>query len=122
MLGIAPEGTRSTVRALLEGKPGTAYLAEMMRVPVVPVAITGTETAMARILTFRPPKIRVHYGKPFTLPPIDRSDRDASLQRNTDEIMSRIAVLLPERYRGFYKDHPRVKELEKGFTPESTPQ
>jgi 1-acyl-sn-glycerol-3-phosphate acyltransferase len=25
--------------------------------------------------------------------------------------MCRIAVLLPESYRGYYKDHPRVKEL-----------
>ncbi len=28
--------------------------------------------------------------------------------------MCRIAVLLPEEYRGVYKDHPRVKELENG--------
>ena len=26
----------------------------------------------------------------------------------------RAAVLLPEEYRGVYKEHPRVKELEAG--------
>jgi len=29
----------------------------------------------------------------------------------TDEIMCRIAVMLPEKYRGVYSDHPRLKEL-----------
>ncbi|HVN56541.1 MAG TPA: lysophospholipid acyltransferase family protein [Anaerolineaceae bacterium] len=122
VLGIAPEGTRSNTHALLEGKQGSAYLAEMMRVPIVPVGITGTEHAMAQILTFRRPKIHVRYGELYTLPPLDRADRNTSLQRNTDEIMCRIAALLPESYRGYYKDYPRVKELEKSLTTEGTSQ
>ncbi len=117
VLGIAPEGTRSTVAALIPGKPGTAYLAEMGRCPVVPVAITGTEDAMKKIRGFRRPVLRVHYGKPFSLPPLDRRDRDASLQRNTDEVMCRIALMLPPAYRGVYADHPRLRELES--TPEA---
>jgi hypothetical protein len=36
------------------------------------------------------------------------------MQRWTDEVMCRIAFLLPEEHREVYKDHPRVKELEKG--------
>ncbi len=42
-LVIAPEGTRSRTGALIEGKPGVAYLAARSGFPVVPVAITGTE-------------------------------------------------------------------------------
>ncbi|MDX9991471.1 MAG: lysophospholipid acyltransferase family protein [Anaerolineales bacterium] len=42
-LVIAPEGTRSRSGALIEGKPGVAYLAARSGLPVVPVAITGTE-------------------------------------------------------------------------------
>jgi 1-acyl-sn-glycerol-3-phosphate acyltransferase len=33
------------------------------------------------------------------------------MQRWTDEVMCRMAVLLPEEYRGVYRDNPRVKEL-----------
>jgi 1-acyl-sn-glycerol-3-phosphate acyltransferase len=35
------------------------------------------------------------------------------MQRATDEIMCRIAALLPEKYRGVYANHPRLKELSK---------
>jgi hypothetical protein len=37
------------------------------------------------------------------LPPVERDKRDEALQRNTDEIMYRIAALLPEGYRGVYR-------------------
>jgi 1-acyl-sn-glycerol-3-phosphate acyltransferase len=51
-------------------------------------------------------------GKPFTLAPIKGGqDREKVLQEQTDELMCRIAVLLPEKYRGVYAEHPRLKEL-----------
>jgi len=40
-LVIAPEGTRSRTGAMIEGKPGVAYLAARSGFPVIPVAITG---------------------------------------------------------------------------------
>jgi 1-acyl-sn-glycerol-3-phosphate acyltransferase len=42
---------------------------------------------------------------------LDSEDRNAGLRRNTDEVMCRIAAMLPESYRGAYSDHPRLKEL-----------
>ncbi len=111
LLGIAPEGTRSRTKGLLPGKPGVAYLADKARVPVVPVAISGTEGAIFKILTLRRPKIRVVFGDPITFPPVGREQRDEMLQRHTDEILCRIAALLPEEYRGVYADHPRLKEI-----------
>jgi hypothetical protein len=45
------------------------------------------------------------------LPPLGKNDRSESLERNTDEIMCQIAALLPENYRGFYSDHPRLQEI-----------
>lgn len=110
-LGIAPEGTRSSNAQLLEGKSGTALLAHRGRVPIVPVGISGTEVALARIFTFRHAPIRVNFGKPIILPPFSRDNREADLQRQTDEIMCQIAALLPEAYRGFYANHPRLKEI-----------
>lgn len=111
LLGIAPEGTRSRSKGLQPGKPGVAYLADKASVPVVPVAISGTEGAIYKILTLRRPKIRVVFGDPIHFPPVNRERRDEMLQRHTDEILCRIAALLPAEYRGVYADHPRLKEI-----------
>lgn len=118
LLGIAPEGTRSQSRALTRAKTGVAYLVYRSRVPVLPAAITGTEIAFRQLLCLHRPRIRIEFGEPFHLPPIDRSSRSTGLQHNTDEIMCRIAALLPQAYRGVYVDHPRLGELLNPRVPE----
>ena len=112
-LVIAPEGTRSRTGGLIEGKPGVAYLAARSGFPVIPVAITGTEDKriLDNIKHLRKTRVTLTAGAPFKLPPIPRENRDAALQQYTDEIMCRIAALLPESYRGIYANHPRLKEL-----------
>jgi 1-acyl-sn-glycerol-3-phosphate acyltransferase len=119
VLGIAPEGTRSKTGGLIPAKTGVAFLAAKAGVPIVPVAIWGTESAIRRLLSFRRPTIRVRFGKPFTLPSLARQDRNRSLQQNTDEIMERIAALLPPAYRGVYAEHPRLQELLSSREPEN---
>ncbi len=111
LLGIAPEGTRSKVGALIPARTGTGYLAAKAGVPIVPVAISGTEKVFRELARLRRPKLRIEFGKPFMLPPLERGDRDASLQSNTDEIMCRIAAMLPRAYWGAYRDHPRLAQL-----------
>lgn len=112
-LGISPEGTRSTTGQLLPGKPGTILLAMRSGAPIVPVGLVGTERAIHDLLHFRRPRMKAVFGPAFTVPPLDRGDREAQMQKWTDELMCRIAVLLPESYRGAYADHPRLKELLK---------
>ncbi len=114
LLGIAPEGTRSHTGAMRQAKTGVAYLADKANVPIVPVAIWGTERTFKELGHFRRARIRVRFGKPFRLPPLDRNNRSGSMQRNTDELVCRIAALLPPEYRGVYADHPRLKELLAG--------
>lgn len=111
-LGIAPEGTRSVTASLLEGKPGTALLALRAGVPIVPVAIIGTEDAVPKLLHFKRPKIQVKYGPAIPPPVFDRNNREGQLDRLTTEIMCRIAVMMPEKYHGFYTNHPRLLELQ----------
>ncbi|RPJ26802.1 MAG: 1-acyl-sn-glycerol-3-phosphate acyltransferase [Chloroflexi bacterium] len=113
ILVIAPEGTRSRTGALIEAKPGVSYLAAKLNRPIVPVAITGTEdeALLANLKRLRRGHITLTAGPAFTLPPLPRENRDQVLRQYTDEIMCRIAVLLPEKYRGVYADHPRLKEL-----------
>lgn len=112
IVGIAPEGTRSRdSKGLLEGKPGAALMAARASVPIVPVGIIGSEKINQYWLKVRRPPVTIRVGEPYTLPEIDRDNRQASLLRSTEEIMCRIAALLPPEYRGFYADHPRLKAL-----------
>jgi len=113
ILVIAPEGTRSKTEAMAEGKPGVAYLAMKSGVPIVPIALAGTEDRVIvdRLKHFKKSEIKVVVGNPFNLPPIKGKERDTILKQYTDEIMCRIGVLLPEKYRGVYAGHPRLKEL-----------
>jgi 1-acyl-sn-glycerol-3-phosphate acyltransferase len=111
VLGIAPEGTRSDTGALLQAKTGVAFLADQAGVRIVPIAVSGTWQITKEILSLRRPVIKVNFGKPFLLPPVNRKSRDKDLENNTEEIMCQLAALLPPENRGVYADHPRVKEL-----------
>jgi 1-acyl-sn-glycerol-3-phosphate acyltransferase len=113
LLAISPEGTRSRVGSLIEAKPGVTYLATKLNRPIVPVAITGTEdkVILGNLKRLKRSHITVTAGPHFTLPPVPREGRDEILKKYTDEIMCRIAVLLLEKYRGVYAEHPRLKEL-----------
>jgi len=113
ILAIAPEGTRSKTETMAEGKPGVAYLALKAGLPIVPVGLVGTEdrVVVERLKHFKKSEIKIIVGMPFNLPPIQRKNREENLQQYTDEIMCQIGALLPEKYRGVYADHPRLKEL-----------
>ncbi len=108
ILFLAPEGTRSRTEALLEGKPGVAYLAAKSQAVIIPAAVTGTEDRVVgeKLRRLQRPHVRIVIGEPFTIPPLPKRDRDVFLRQQTDEIMARIAVLLPEKYRGVYAHHP----------------
>lgn len=115
VLVIAPEGTRSRTGALIEGKPGGSYLAAKLGYPIIPVAITGTpdRVVLGHLKRLRRAPVTITAGETFSLPelPPGSRDREKILKDYTDEIMCRIAVLLPEQYRGVYAGHPRLKEL-----------
>jgi 1-acyl-sn-glycerol-3-phosphate acyltransferase len=111
IFGLSPEGTRSKDGVLQRGKTGIAFMADQAGVPVLPMAIIDTDTALRTLLRFRRPTMTVRLGQSFHLPHLDEADRTGSLRRNTDEVMCQIAALLPPERRGYYADHPRLKEL-----------
>jgi 1-acyl-sn-glycerol-3-phosphate acyltransferase len=119
MLAMAPEGTRSPTEGLIEGKPGSGYMAAKAGVPIVPVGITGTEDRLVKqqLLHFRRVQIKARVGKPFSLPPFDSQNREAAVQHATDEIMCQIAALIPPHNRGIYANHPRLAELLSQASP-----
>ena len=107
------EGTRSKTEALQEGKMGVAFLASKSGFPVLPVAVTGTEDrgVLENLKRLRRSRIMVTAGDLFYIQIPPGKGREQAMRSATDEIMCRIAVNLPEKYRGVYADHPRLKEL-----------
>jgi 1-acyl-sn-glycerol-3-phosphate acyltransferase len=102
VLGVAPEGTRADEsHALQEAKAGAAYIATRADVPIVPVGIVGTEKIVHNLLRLRRTRVLITFGEPFRLPEVGHV-RTQKLHEYTDLIMSRIAELLPEAYRGVY--------------------
>jgi 1-acyl-sn-glycerol-3-phosphate acyltransferase len=113
VLVIAPEGTRSHTGSLIEGKPGVSYLAAKLGYPIVPAAVTGTpdRIILDDLRHLRRARVTVTAGPVFHLPPLPVKEREQALQEDTDEIMCRIAALLPEELRGVYRGHPKLKDL-----------
>lgn len=113
VLVLAPEGTRSPTGRLQKARAGASYLAAKAEVPIVPVALVGSEDAnvVAHLRRLKRPLVTIRVGEAFRLPPLPRKDRDVVLETYTDEIMCRIAALLPAEKRGEYAQHPRLKAL-----------
>jgi 1-acyl-sn-glycerol-3-phosphate acyltransferase len=115
IVGMFPEGTRSTTGGLKDVFPGAAAIALRANVPVIPTAVIGTDT-----LPFngskprRPGKLRVtvRIGKPFYLKRETDDGVKPNLSDITDQMMTEVARLLPEDYRGIYADHVRRSEQE----------
>jgi len=67
---VFPEGTRTRPGALGAPRRGVGRLALETGVPVVPLALIGTE-AVRRGWRVRPHKVRVRAGRPLTFPRVD---------------------------------------------------
>jgi len=105
-LMMFPEGTRSRTGGLGTGHPGTALIALRTGAPVLPVAITGTEGIRWPSFFLKPRsvrRVRVVIGEPVRVERSGRVDTEA-VTRATEQIMRRIAALLPPEYRGAYAD------------------
>lgn len=102
---IAPEGRRSKLGELLPGHEGVAFLATRANIPIVPVAVWGTNLMFKQIR----PTVQVVVGKPYSLP--EGRARGEQLAVYTDRIMCAIAALMPERYHGHYAGNPLIAEM-----------
>jgi 1-acyl-sn-glycerol-3-phosphate acyltransferase len=99
---IAPEGRYSLTGRLEEGTDGAAFLAYKANVPVIPIALTGTENAniYGHLRRLRRPQVTLKVGKMFKLSEQVRGHE--KMREGTRQIMGAIAGLLPEEYRGAY--------------------
>jgi 1-acyl-sn-glycerol-3-phosphate acyltransferase len=113
LFGIYPEGTRSHDGKLYRGKTGVARLALESKVPVVPVAVVGTDVVAPpgkKFGSFTRPVVR--FGKPLDFSRYDGMENDRFILRSvTDEIMYEIMRLSGQEYVDTYAT--RAKALDK---------
>lgn len=108
--GIYPEGTRSRDGRLYRGRTGVGWLAITSGVPVVPVALTGTDRIQPvghRVPRIRP--LQVRFGAPVDPAPwIQRVAVSGGAGRArrevTDAVMDRIAEMSPQERADAYNE------------------
>jgi 1-acyl-sn-glycerol-3-phosphate acyltransferase len=94
---IFPEGTRSRTGVLQEGRGGALRLAMQAGVPIVPLAINGTQHGFGR----KPVLLRI--GEPYVVAPTPNGKvPPEQMEQLTNELMHRIASMLPLEQRGPY--------------------
>ena len=113
LFGIFPEGTRSHDGKLYRGKTGVARLALTSGVPVIPVAVVGTDVVAPPGKTFgtltRP---QVRFGAPLDFSRYEGLENDRYVLRSvTDEIMYEIMRLSGQEYVDMYA--AKAKEEDK---------
>jgi 1-acyl-sn-glycerol-3-phosphate acyltransferase len=113
LFGIFPEGTRSHDGKLYRGKTGVARLALETGVPVIPVAVLGTDVVAPpgkKFGTFTRPAVR--FGEPLDFSRYEGLENDRYILRSiTDEIMYEIMRLSGQEYVDLYAS--RAKALDK---------
>jgi 1-acyl-sn-glycerol-3-phosphate acyltransferase len=104
LLGIYPEGTRSPDGRLYKGKTGVARMTLEAGVPVIPVAMIGTDKVNpigSRM--WRPHKVHIRVGAPLDFARYAGMAGDRFIERSmTDEIMYALMELSGQTYVDMY--------------------
>lgn len=112
LLGIYPEGTRSPDGKLYRGKTGVAKLVLSTGVPVIPVAMIGTDKVQPigrRIPNIR--RVGIIMGKPLDFSRYQGLEDDRFIQRSvTDEIMYEIMRLSGQEYVDSYASTVKARQ------------
>jgi len=120
LFGFYPEGTRSHDGRLYRGKTGVARLALETGVPVIPVAVVGTDVVAPpgkKFGSFTRPYVR--FGKPLDFSRYEGLENDRYILRSiTDEIMYEIMRLSGQEYVDKYAS---VAKEEQKKADKATP-
>ncbi|MCU1566282.1 MAG: 1-acyl-sn-glycerol-3-phosphate acyltransferase [Pseudarthrobacter sp.] len=124
LLGIYPEGTRSPDARLYRGKVGVARLALKAGVPVIPVAMIGTDKVQP--IGKRLPNIRrigMIFGEPLDFAKYREQADDRIVQRQvTDEIMFELMRLSGQEYVDEYAAVVKLRLAGKPSGPDAAAQ
>ncbi len=118
VVGLYPEGTRSPDGRLYKGKTGVARLALETGVPVIPVALIGTdEVCPPGPFRWRLRKVTVKFGKPIDFSRYEGMGGNRFVERAvTDEIMYELMRMSGREYVDVY-----AASLKKGVPSGSRP-
>lgn len=104
LLGMYPEGTRSPDGRLYKGKTGLARLALETGVPVIPVAMIGTDVVNppgSRMWRFG--RVTVRFGEPMDFSRFDGLAGNRFIERAViDEVMYELMKLSGQEYVDIY--------------------
>ena len=96
-VGIFPEGTRQMTDSgggaeVGAAHQGVSFIALRGGVPIVPVAISGTDKALPRgAILPRFPRVTIRYGRPIRVEEFPQVGRREKMEAMTAEVMRRIA-------------------------------
>jgi 1-acyl-sn-glycerol-3-phosphate acyltransferase len=113
IFGIAPEGTRNISGKLKRAHPGTVLLALHSDAPLLPVAHWGGERFLKNLARLKRTDFHIRVGEPFYLNVNGIRVTREIRQQIVDEMMVRLAALLPLEYRGEYEKVTESAELLK---------
>jgi 1-acyl-sn-glycerol-3-phosphate acyltransferase len=116
IFGIAPEGTRNITGRLKRAHPGTVMLALHSGAPLLPIAHWGGENFLKNLAVLKRTDFHVRVGEPFQLNVAGVRMTHELRQQLVDQMMYRLAVLLPPEYRGEYE---KVTDINKLLINES---
>jgi 1-acyl-sn-glycerol-3-phosphate acyltransferase len=103
IFGIAPEGTRNKTGQLKRAHPGAVLLATRSNASILPVGHGGGESFLKNIARFKRTDFHIRVGKLFKLNLEGVKLTRVIRQQIADEMMIRIAELLPPEYHGEYE-------------------
>jgi 1-acyl-sn-glycerol-3-phosphate acyltransferase len=93
LVGIFPEGTRSTDGSLGTFKPGFAALVRRTDLPIYPVGIAGANRALGRgSLFLKPRRVRVVFGEPLARETIESLRQRGREDELIEAVRQRIAA------------------------------
>lgn len=112
IVGIFPEGG-ATEQHIRPAKKGAAFLAMRTNVPILPMSLIGMDNIWPNWFKGIRPNLQINIGKSFLPQPLskDRKDRNDAIKATGEEIMCRIAALLPEEYHGVYTGDERINNF-----------
>ncbi len=99
---LFPEGTVERETVMIPARSGAAMLALRTGVTVLPIAHVGTRRILRSPLIWFP-RVTIRIGEPFVPVMPQNVPRKVGLQQVTEEIMLRVAEMLPPENRGVYK-------------------
>ena len=111
IFGIAPEGTRNKTGKLQRAYPGAVMLATHSGATILPVAHWGGENFLKNVSQLKRTDFHIRVGNPFQLKLAGVRITREVRQQIADEMMIRIAELMPPAYHGAYEKVTRIDKF-----------